>query len=111
MSSGIFESAVRASGDLAGVFEHDGETAYFYLYRLSDGRPERVVDSLHVFSGATDLRDADVTVRWDRCGSKVGLFLRGVLWAVFNPSHGTKFGGGYGATRSPSIPDAEAFDP
>jgi uncharacterized protein len=33
----IFESASRAAGDLAAVFEYDGETGYFYLYELQTG--------------------------------------------------------------------------
>lgn len=41
MSSAIFESATRSAGDLAGVFEHDDDTGYFYLYDLSRGEGQK----------------------------------------------------------------------
>ena len=32
MDTDIFDSSIRRAGNLAGVFEYDGENAYFYLY-------------------------------------------------------------------------------
>jgi hypothetical protein len=37
----MFESASRANGDLAGVFEYDGETGYFYLYETKETRGKK----------------------------------------------------------------------
>jgi len=107
MTPELFESAVRGKGDLAGVFEYDGEAAYFYLYDASGNDAQKVIDSIHVFSGPTDLEDADVEVRWDDAGRRVGLFLRGVQWAVFNSASGAKFGGSYDPGARPEIPDGE----
>ncbi len=36
----IFDSCVREKGDLAGVFEYDGEAGYFYLYETKRGQGE-----------------------------------------------------------------------
>lgn len=107
MTHELFDSAVRGEGDLAGVFEYDGETGHFYLYDLSRDDQQRIIDSIHVFSGATDLGESDVAVRWDDRGERVALFLRGVQWAVFNSVTGRKFGGGYRDGGAPSIPPEE----
>lgn len=105
----LFESALRGCGDLAGVFEYDGETAYFYLYDVSNEENQKIIDSIHLFSGSTDLRASDVVIRWDDLSRRVGLFLRGVQWAVFNVDSGQKFGGNYFAEGKPVIPDAEVI--
>jgi hypothetical protein len=111
VTSELFESAVRGKGDLAGVFEYDGEIAYFYLYDASDDNAQKIIDSIRLFSGSTDLEDADVEVRWDDAGRRVGLFLRGVQWAVFNTSTGAKFGGNFGIGARPDIPEEEVIGP
>lgn len=49
----MFVESVGRSGDLAGVFEYDGETGYFYLYRIGDGG-SKVLDSIHVLSFRPD---------------------------------------------------------
>lgn len=107
MAQELFASAVRGRGDLAGAFEYDGRTAYFYLYDQSRADGQRVVDSIHVFSGGTDLKESDVAVRWDERGERVALFLRGAQWAVFNSVTGRKFGGSYRDGGAPSIPPEE----
>jgi hypothetical protein len=89
----IFESAVRSKGDLAGVFEYDGETGYFYLY--TPGNSGRILDSIHVFSGKPDFARQDIAVRWNRLEQMVGLFIRGELWALFAEPWPTKYGGNY----------------
>lgn len=108
MATDLFDSCVRDKGDLAGVFEYDGETGYFYLYDVSVG-DQRVVDSIHVLSGSTDLEDGDISVRWDDANVRVSLFVRNVQWAVFNCATGAKFGGDYQRDGTPQIPDEEAF--
>ena len=99
----IFESATRPKGDLAGVFEHDGDTGYFYLYRAE---PRKVLAAIHILSGHADFGAPDVHVRWTEDGSKVGLFIRGIVWAVFDGARLTSFGGNYRPAGSPSIPRA-----
>jgi hypothetical protein len=105
-SDEIFESAVRSVGDLAGVFEYDGETAYFYLYETARIEGEKVGDSIHVASSAADLAPDDVSVRWNTSETKVGLFIRGVLWAMFDLRDRSKHGGVYRPGASPTIPFA-----
>jgi hypothetical protein len=85
--SAIFESAVRAAGDLAGVFEYDGETAYFYLYRTGDD--PKVLGAIHVWSGATHIVSEDIVVRWSEEMNTVQLFVRGHFRAGF-AADGTK---------------------
>ena len=105
----IFDSSVRAKGDFAGVFEFDGETAYFYLYATGGGVEEpKIWDSVHVFSGQPDFAESDISVRWDSREEKVGLFIRGILWAVFDCVRQSKCGGDYVPGRKPSLP-AEAI--
>jgi hypothetical protein len=104
MSDEIFESCVRSGGDLAGVFEHDGETGYFYLYNVGGDTGEKIVDAIRVVSGEVDFRGSDISVRWDEGEERVGLFIRGVLWAVFDPGRGLKHGEGYGPGAEPSLP-------
>jgi hypothetical protein len=100
----IFDSSARAAGDLAGVFEYDGDTGYFYLYETDASEGRKVVDSIHVLSGKTDLTDTDVSIRWDREEQKVGLFIRDVLWAVFDHRRRVKYGGSYRRGAEPTLP-------
>jgi len=57
----IFKSATRSAGDFSGVFEFDGDTSYFYLYRLHAER--RIVDAIHVCSGAPDFEESEIEIR------------------------------------------------
>jgi hypothetical protein len=98
----IFESAVGPRGDLAGVFESDGEASYFYLYK-TDARGEEVLDSIHVASGCPDFTSSDIAIRWTQDGGKVGLFIKGDLWAIFDAERGTKHGGNYRAQGRPAL--------
>src|SRR6185312_4090809 len=109
MGSELFDSAVRTRGDLAGVFEYDGDTAYFYLYDVARPPDKKIVGSIHVFSGRSSLRRRDVEVRWDNEEDRVALFLRGEQWAVFNVATGKKYGGNYSPDTKPQIPSSDTF--
>jgi hypothetical protein len=100
----MFVSAVRSSGDLAGVFEHDGETGYFYLCDQSRPGAEQVLDAIHVVSGCPDFSEDDVEVRWSRDEEVVGLFVRRGLWAAFRGRE--KHGGDYRSGGRADIPEA-----
>lgn len=76
----VFADAVRSAGDLAGVFEYDGETGYFYLFAA--GAKQRVLRALHVLSSPCTLGPKRVEVRWGEGESVVGLFIAGQVWAV-----------------------------
>jgi hypothetical protein len=104
MGDEIFESTARSSGDLAGVFEYDGETGYFYLYQTTGSEGQKVLDSIHILSAEPDFTESDLTIRWDSKQERVGLFIRGELWAVFDSRKRTKHGGNYRADVRPSLP-------
>jgi len=98
----MFESVIRAKGDLAGVYEYDGETGYFYLYQTGPNG-NKVLGAIHVLSGMSDLADEDVQIRWDHENEKVGLFIRTELWAVFDARDGAKYGGDYEVGALPQL--------
>jgi hypothetical protein len=102
-----FISETRSGGDLAGVFERDSDTAYFYLY---DIRAPKVLDQIHIASGeGLDDLPSTLTVRWNGDNSIVGLFIAGVLWAVFDVGRSAKAGGGFAPDATPHIPIAMSF--
>lgn len=98
----LFESRVRSSGDLAGVFEYDGETSYFYLYRTGS-QGNKVLDSIHVASEPPDFVVSDLEIRWAKGEAKVGLFIKGDLWAVFDTEKRSKHGGDYRSKTRPIL--------
>jgi hypothetical protein len=104
----IFESAICAVGGLCGVFEYDGEVGYFYLCRLSDDGESKILDAIRVVSGTVDFTQADVRVEWAKSNKKLGLFIKGVLWAIFDTTSGKKHGGNYSVEKAPSL-SPEAF--
>jgi hypothetical protein len=108
MDADCFEQALRQAGDLAGVFEYDGETGYFYLY---DNRKkhQKIIDAIHIVTGLFNMKAGEIEIRWDNGEVRVGLFLRGIQWAVFNVESNSKFGGGFSPKGSPQIPSTEGF--
>lgn len=68
-----FESAVRLAGDYAGVFECDGETSYFYLYRVDANGGQKIVRALNVEMKESQLFDRKLTVVWSENQSTVFL--------------------------------------
>ncbi|HZP79828.1 MAG TPA: DUF2251 domain-containing protein [Pseudolabrys sp.] len=105
----VFVSAVRSSGDLAGVFEYDGQTGYFYLYRVEAAVGGKIADALHILSGDIDFARADLSVRWNVAETKVALFIRGTMWGVFDCNSGQKFCGDYRVGRAPDLPSNFEF--
>lgn len=103
----IFESCERSTGDLAGVFEWDGEVGYFYLYAPDDGA-SKIKGAIKVITGQPDFDAEDVAIRWDSKEAGVGLFIRGVLWAAFIVTEAggvhEQAGGNYGSGVAPDIP-------
>ncbi|NNM88459.1 MAG: DUF2251 domain-containing protein [Phycisphaerae bacterium] len=105
----MFVSAIRSIDDRAGVFEHDGDTGYFYLCETKAGKQLKVVAAIRVVIGEPDFGERDVAVQWDVKESKVGLFIRGQLWAAFDAATGAKYGGNYRHDSQANIP-AEMVD-
>jgi hypothetical protein len=88
----IFESEIRSAGDLGAVFEYDGETSYFYLYATENPGPKKILAHIHIRSGKAGFTQQDVAVRWNHRETRVGLFLRERLRAVFDVESGEKYG-------------------
>jgi hypothetical protein len=109
MSIDIFESCTRASGDLAGVFEYSDDVGYFYLYDINQDPDHKVRDSIFIVSGQLDFEMHDVSVRWSSKEESVGLFIRDILWAAFDVSKNTKYGGNYIAGMNPILPPIAAL--
>ena|SRR5579864_405611 len=103
MANDICEGVLRPQGDLAGVFEYDGETSYFYLYEPDDPKGIGIKGHIHVTSRRPDFAAHDVAITWNRTASMVGLRIRGQLWAVLSAA-GDKYGGDYKPRGAPSIP-------
>lgn len=101
----MFESAIRTNRDLAGVFEYDGETGYFYLYEAKGDEGQKVIAAIQVVTGSPDFQEEDISILWDNLERTVGLFIRGRLWAAFDGTSRAKYGGNYRANAQPSIPE------
>jgi hypothetical protein len=109
MENELFADLIRSAGDLAGVFEYDGETGYFYLYRATGADGAAVLDHIHIVSGQIDFAANEVVVLWDDPETKVGLSIRNTVWAIFDCVSGQKFGGNYRLSEKPAIPETVSF--
>src|SRR5688572_449218 len=69
----MFDSSVRSAGDLAGVFEYDGETGYFYLYKNERDSGQKVMSAIRIVDGDPDFKQEDISIRWDAAETRVGL--------------------------------------
>jgi hypothetical protein len=109
----IFTSKVRSAGDLAGVFEYDGGTGYFYLYDQWREPGKKVLDAIQILSTAADFEERDVQVLWNSNETCVGLVIRDQVWAAFDTRTQAKYGGDYRRTAvSPVLEEiVKAFDP
>jgi len=108
----IFVDNTRPAGDFSGVFEFEDETGYFYLYQIEGDEGAKIIGAIHVITGTPDFKKDEVAVRWDTAENKVGLFIRGRLWAAFDAVTKAKHGGNYHSTEQPTIPleIARSFD-
>ena len=102
--SELFASAIREQGDLGGVFEHDGVTGFFYLFDTAAPAGHGIQGAIKVTSGAHNLRETELEVRWSASGESVGLFISGTLWAAFDARSRQGFGGGYRPDEKPCLP-------
>lgn len=102
---GVLEGrSASESWALAGVFEHDGETGYIYLYDQFKSGNQRVTGAIHVLSGRLDFSESEVEVRWSKDEELVGFFVRGRLWAAFRGAE--KYGGDYRSEGQADILDS-----
>lgn len=91
----MFDSQVRSSGDLAGVFEFDGETGYFYLYDSHAPDNRKVMATIHIITGKPEFSIDDLRIQWDASENWVALFIGNQLWAVFDSVSKIGYGGNY----------------
>jgi len=110
MPADIFESCTRADSEVAGVFEYADDVGYFYLYDLNQSPNAKILDSIFIVSGDLDFAASDISIRWSSKGERVGLFIREVLWAVFDVSKNKKYGGNYIMDVKPTLPSIATFD-
>jgi hypothetical protein len=110
MTDDLFVELTQPKGDLAGVFEYDGDVGYFYLYRLSkDGKGGVILGSIQVVSGKLSFEPDLLEIRWSADNNRVALFIHGTLWAVFNTISGEAFGQVFSKNLMPSIPKDQMF--
>jgi hypothetical protein len=91
----IFESCVRSSGDMAGVFEFDGETSYFYLYCVDTDGGNKVLNAIRISVGEPNYKPSDVVIGWSSDERWVFLQLAGQICAVFDCVSKQSYGGDY----------------
>jgi hypothetical protein len=103
MDNGMFRTSTRTVGDVAGVFESDGDVIYFYLCDLMRQKGKQVVSALYVSAGNPDFQESDVSIKWDKSQQIVGLYIRGRLWGALD-LQGQKYGGHYRPGKLPEIP-------
>jgi hypothetical protein len=99
----MFDSSLRSAGDLAGVFEYDGDTGYFYLYSPGAGSSPKVLGAIRIVSGEASFKLSDLVIRWNLDETRVGLFISGQLCAVFDVQTRVKYGGDYRKDVQPQI--------
>ncbi|MBB3384491.1 MULTISPECIES: DUF2251 domain-containing protein [unclassified Rhizobium] len=100
----LFESAVRSIGDIAGVFEFDGEAGYFYLCVIDEKQDSKIIDAIGVFLNTPMSSLPSIAVEWDASEQNVGLVIDGILWAIFDCANGKKFGAAYSKNTKPNLP-------
>lgn len=89
----IFESQVNSDGSLAGVYEHEEEVGYFYLYDLTSTEGHKVIGSVRVSVGPFRHELDALAIRWSCDEHFVGLFIKHQLCAVFDEKSQEAFGG------------------
>lgn len=89
----IFESSVRSAGDLAGVFEFDGDASYFYLYDVRGSAGKKVLEAIKISVGEPDFLPSDVIVIWSLDQRHVFLKIGEQICAAFDSDSRQKFGG------------------
>jgi|SRR5215470_19652510 len=75
-----------ATSSFSGVFEDNGETAYFYAYDRAK-RERRILDAVHIYNVANVVdadRYSEVEIVWSPDGLKAGLLINRYLHAVLN---------------------------
>jgi hypothetical protein len=86
----MFKSSTRSAGDLAGVFEFDGDVSCFYLFRVDAVEGKGIVDATRIGDGDPPFSESEVDVIWSDDESRVVLQVAGTSVAFFECSKGKK---------------------
>jgi hypothetical protein len=84
----VWIASDSATSPYSGVFEDDGETAYFYAY--DRGNPEQpILDAVHIYNVANIVErdrgsESQAEVLWSTDGLKAGLLINDYLHAVID---------------------------
>jgi hypothetical protein len=84
----VLVAAKQISGDLSGVFEYDGETAYFYLYAETGFSEPTILAAVHIQSGPINLERNEISVFWDDSNRVVSLSINGEVRAQLSSAIG-----------------------
>jgi len=82
----VWLASDSCSSSYSGVFEDDGETAYFYAYDR-DNPKEPILDALHIYDAHSfnhGGRASEAEIFWSSDGLKAGLLIDEVLHAVID---------------------------
>jgi hypothetical protein len=80
----MFDSAVRSAGDMAGVFECDGETNFFYLYQIFSKGESTILGAVSVSFGTPISKLSDIKIIWSDDENIVGLKVYDEVCAAFD---------------------------
>jgi hypothetical protein len=110
MTDDLFIESVRPKGDFAGVFEYYCEVGYFYLYRLpASGTDGKIDGSIEIVKGKLTFEPDQLELRWSAEQDRVGLFIGGKIWALFNVKSGAVYGQTHTKTLASNIPKDQIF--
>jgi hypothetical protein len=110
MTDDLFIESMRPEGDFAGVFEYDGQVGYFYLYRLpSSGEGGKIDGSIEIVKGNLTFEPDQLELRWSAEQDRVGLFIEGEIWALFNVKSGAAYGQEHAKTLASNVPKDQIF--
>jgi len=92
-STEIFESSVRSTEDIAGVFEYADNSGFFYLYFLRNKDDEKIQGAIPIAFGEVCFSEADIEILWNVEENLVALLIFGQLCAVFDVDRKVSYGG------------------
>ena len=82
----VWLASDSSSSAYSGVFEDDGETAYFYAYDRANPE-EPILDAVHIYdarSVSDRKRESEAEIFWSSDGLKAGLLIHNMLHAIID---------------------------